>query len=103
MSIWVVSQKQRLLSHVGQRSFLFLKSRPPATVPPSATQKTYIKFVGSKNEKEHSEEFYYEIRNKDRSISSYNRLSDYTKAARTIYLNKACFNGLYRVNGKNQL
>lgn len=53
-------------------------------------------------EKEHSEEFYYEIRNKDRSISSYNRLSDYTKAARTIYLNKACFNGLYRVNSKNQ-
>ena len=53
-------------------------------------------------EKEHSEEFYYEIRNKDRSISSYKRLSDYTKAARTIYLNKACFNGLYRVNSKNQ-
>ena len=53
-------------------------------------------------EKEHSEEFYYEIRNKDRSIASYNRLSDYTKAARTIYLNKACFNGLYRVNSKNQ-
>lgn len=53
-------------------------------------------------EKEHSEGFYYEIRNKDRSISSYNRLSDYTKAARTIYLNKACFNGLYRVNSKNQ-
>lgn len=53
-------------------------------------------------EKEHSEEFYYEIRNKDRSISSFNRLSDYTRAARTIYLNKACFNGLYRVNSKNQ-
>lgn len=53
-------------------------------------------------EKEHTEEFYYEIRNKDRSISSFNRLSDYTRAARTIYLNKACFNGLYRVNSKNQ-
>lgn len=53
-------------------------------------------------EAEHSEEFYYEIRNKDKNKNAYNRLSDYTKAARTIYLNKACFNGLYRVNSKNE-
>ena len=53
-------------------------------------------------EREHSEDFYYEIRNKDKNKNTYNRLSDYTKAARTIYLNKACFNGLYRVNKKNE-
>lgn len=53
-------------------------------------------------EANHSEEFFYEIRNKDRSKASFNRLSDYTRAARTIYLNKACFNGLYRVNSKNE-
>ena len=50
----------------------------------------------------HSEEYYYEIRNLDRDKKKFNKLADYKRAARTIYLNKACFNGLYRVNSKNE-
>lgn len=49
-----------------------------------------------------SEEFYYEIRNKDRNLKQFQKMSDFSRAARTIYLNKACFNGLYRVNSKNE-
>ena len=35
-------------------------------------------------EMKHSEEFYYELRGKDKS-KSFDKLSDYTRAARTIY------------------
>lgn len=49
----------------------------------------------------HNTEFYYHIRNLDRT-DMLDRMGDVAKAARTIYLNKTCFNGLYRVNSKGQ-
>ncbi|SCM72436.1 DNA adenine methylase [Desulfovibrio sp. 86] len=45
-------------------------------------------------------EYYYEIRSQDRNSSVFNKLSDVEKAARLIFMNKTCYNGLYRVNSK---
>ena len=42
-------------------------------------------------------DFYYEMRAKDPK-----KLSPIERAARMIYLNKTCFNGIYRVNKKNE-
>lgn len=48
------------------------------------------------------EGYYYKIRSKDRDLIKYNKMSNVEKASRMIYLNRCCYNGLYRVNSKGE-
>lgn len=47
-------------------------------------------------------EIFYSVRDWDRDKEKYNSLSDVQRAARIIYLNKTCYNGLYRVNNAGE-
>ncbi|MDR1782125.1 MAG: DNA adenine methylase [Bacilli bacterium] len=54
-----------------------------------------------KYKENNNKEFYLKIREQDRT-SFYNQISDTKKAARLLYMLRVCWNGLYRVNSKNQ-
>jgi len=54
------------------------------------------------NKYENNEDYFLSVRELDRDPKVFSKLSSVQRAARFIYLNKTCFNGLYRVNSKGQ-
>jgi DNA adenine methylase len=51
---------------------------------------------------ENTSEFFYAKREEDRNEELYNQLTNIQKGARVHYLNKTCYNGLFRVNSAGQ-
>lgn len=50
------------------------------------------------NKHKNEEEYFYKIRELDREKEKYESLTNVEKASRILFLNKTCYNGLFRVN-----
>ena len=58
--------------------------------------------IESLKKHENTADYFYEIRDMDRDQSVYQSMSKVDRASRLLYLNKTCFNGLFRVNSSGE-
>ena len=67
----------------------------------SVVRDNVYELIQDLNKHEITKDYFLKIRNLDRT-EKYNTLSNVEKAGRFIYLNRTCFNGMYRVNAQGQ-
>ncbi len=61
-----------------------------------------LKLIKALQQHKNDAEYFYQLRALDRNAELYDSLTAVEKASRLIFLNRTCFNGLFRVNASGQ-
>lgn len=87
--------------HIKPKKAVLLDINPELVNTYRCVQKNVEALILDLRQHYYDQEYYYQIRNSDRT-NCYSSWTDVQRASRFIYLNKTCFNGLYRVNSQGQ-
>jgi DNA adenine methylase len=90
-----------LFSRVGEYKLVGSDTNSELVNLYSVIKKSPEKLIAELETYPNDKDFFYQLRNMDR-VDGWKSVSELKKAARILYLNKTCFNGLYRVNSRGE-
>ncbi len=91
-----------LLFHLQPKTAYINDINPELILVYSVIKENVEALIAELEKYENTAEYFYSVRDWDRDRVRYDALTDIQKAARVLYLNKTCFNGLYRVNNAGE-
>ena len=88
-----------LFFHLTPKKAILIDNNPVLINAYKIIQNNVEELIKSLQKHKNEKEYYYKIRNVD-LLDEFNEWSDIEKASRILFMNKCCYNGLYRVNSK---
>jgi DNA adenine methylase len=88
-----------LFFHLTPKQAILIDNNPVLINAYKIIQNNVEDLIKSLQKHKNEKEYYYKIRNVD-LLDEFEEWSDIEKASRILFMNKCCYNGLYRVNSK---
>lgn len=91
-----------VLFHIQPKKAIINDSNSELTNLYQVIKDSHQELIADLRTHENDEKYFYKIRGKDRDRQQYEQMSKVERASRIIYLNKTCYNGLFRVNNAGE-